>query len=77
VIGPVSDTGELLRGVRASARESYYRRSSSKYLLFILFVVIFLVIAVAGLMLGGPLGIVLAVGAAFGLALVSLWTCVH
>lgn len=77
MIGPVSDTGELLREVRASARESYYRRSSSKYLLFILLVVVFLVIAVAGLMLGGHLGIVLAVSAAFGLALVSLWMCVH
>ena len=76
-VSPVSDTNELLRDVRASARESYYKRSSSKYLFFAVVVVVLLAIAVVGLKHGGFLGIVLAVGGAFGLALVSLWTFVH
>ena len=77
MVSPVSDTRELLREVGASARESYYKKSASRYLLFVVLIVLLLAIAVAGLMHGGSLGIVLASGAAFGLAMVSIWMCLH
>jgi len=73
----VSDTRELLRGVGDSARESYYKRSTSRSLFFVVLIVILLAIAIAGLMHGGFLGIVLASGAAFGLAAVSVWMYLH
>lgn len=72
-MGPISDTAELLRGVDASARESYYRGSSSRYRFYIVVVVILLAVAVIGVIQGGLLGHVLALGGALGLALVAIW----
>jgi hypothetical protein len=77
VVSPVSDTRELLREVGASARESYYRRSASRSLLFVVLIIILLAIAVAGLRYGSLLGIVFASGAALGLAMVIVWMYLH
>ncbi len=75
--GQVDDTGDLLRGVRASARESYFRKSASRryYLAFV--VAILLVVCVIGITAGGFSGHVVAIGGAFGLALVSVWLYLH
>ncbi len=75
--GPVSDTKELLRGVSASARESYYRTSTSRYVYYAIIIFLLLAIAVIGLMEGGFLGIVVAVGGSLGIALVSIWLYIH
>lgn len=73
MVGPISDTAELLRGVDASARESFYRRSSSRHRFYIIVVILLLAVAVIGLLEGGLLGHILALGGALGLALVAIW----
>lgn len=73
MVGPISDTGELLRGVSSAARESYYRTSSSRYAFYSILIVLLLAIAVVGVMRGDFVGHVLALSGAFGLALVCIW----
>lgn len=74
---PISDTGELLRGVDADARESYYRTSALRYDLYTITIVLLLAIAVIGIMHGELLGYVLALGGAFGLVLVCILLVLH
>jgi hypothetical protein len=77
LIGPVSDTENLLRGVSSSARESFYRKSSSRYFFYGCAIVLLLSVAVVGLLHGDFLGHVVALGGAFGIALVSIWLCLR
>ncbi len=77
VLGPVSDTQEILRGTRASARERYYRKSTTKHVVLVVAIVLLLASAVVGLARGGTLGYVLAFGSIFGLMVVSLLLFLH
>jgi hypothetical protein len=75
--GPISDTGELLRGVRADARERYYKTGTVRYIALVLAIALLLAVAVIGLAEGGLVGNVLALGGALGILLVSIWLILH
>ncbi len=71
--GPVDDTGELLRGVRATSRESYFNKSASTYVFYAVLAILFLAIAVTGVFVGGVLGLTFALCGSLGIVLVSIW----
>lgn len=75
--GSISDTRDLLRGVSDPARESYYKRSTSRRPLLAVVIVVFLAVAVIGVAVGGFSGYVVASSGVFGLAVVSIWLILH
>ncbi len=73
----MSDPEELLRGVGAEARESYYRRAGMRPVFWLSVACILLGLAIVGVYVGDSTWRIVVLGAAFGMLLATLWVCLR